>query len=214
MLTNYRRQAHTGPACNKQNMTTIVCIAGGPSLLRADVALCERAGLVLMGINNAYQITDKLTYHYACDTKWWREHYPYTQAHTRKFSLKSKKKDEGHSGVEQMQRGQRDVVSHKWPILGTGGNSGFQALNLAYLLGYKTIILLGYDMQEQDGQTHWHPDHDFKGATNPAQSTFRTWIKTYNKIAPELASVGVHVLNATRRTALDAFPCVKLEDVL
>ncbi len=195
-------------------METVVCIASGPSLTRADVALCEQAGLPLLGINNAYQITNKLTYHYACDTKFWRAHWDHLHPGPARFSLKGNNKDQGYPGVKQMQRGQREQLSHKWPILGTGGNSGFQAINLAYLLGYKTIILLGYDMQERNGQAHWHPDHSFKGSTNPAQGTFRNWIRIYNKVAPELASVGVNVLNATRQTALECFQKVTLEDVL
>jgi len=192
---------------------TIVCIASGPSLTRDDVARCERAGLTLMGVNNAYQITDRLTYHYACDTKYWNYHYPYTQAHTRKFSLRSKQKDEGHPGVEQMQRGQREALSHKWPVLGTGGNGGFQAVNLAYLLGYKTIILLGYDITDSGG-SHWHPDHTFPDSTNPVNRTFDSWIRAFSKIAPVLQSVGIEVLNASRHTALGCFKKVALVDVV
>jgi len=191
---------------------TIVCIASGPSLTRDDVARCERAGLTLSGVNNAYQITNKLTYHHACDTKYWNYHYPYTQAHTRKFSLKASQKDEGHPGVEQMQRGQREAISHKWPVLGTGGNGGFQLVNLVYLLSYKTIILLGYDMTVTNG-SHWHPDHEFSGATNPSNRTFDSWIHAFDKVAPALSSVGVEVLNASRHTALKCYKKVDLEDV-
>ncbi|HCZ48509.1 MAG TPA: hypothetical protein DCZ11_05850, partial [Gammaproteobacteria bacterium] len=36
-----------------------------------------------------------------------------------------------------------------------GGNSGYQALNLAVLLGAERVILLGYDMHGG----HWHGRH-------------------------------------------------------
>lgn len=113
-----------------------------------------------------------------------------------------------------MERGQREAISYKWPVLGTGGNSGFQAVNLAYLLGYTRIILLGYDMQLTGGQTHWHGDHDFEGATNPVKNTFKGWIPAFNKVAQELKSVGVEVINASRKTALECFPRVSLEEAL
>jgi len=213
MLRHYRTQALSGPIHNKNARDVVVCIAGGPSLTKTDISLCEQSSYPLLGINNAYQITDRLTYHYACDTKWWQHHYPYTQAHTRKFSLNGKQKDEGYPGVEQMKRGGREALSHEWPILGTGGNSGFQAVNLAYLLGYKTIILLGYDLSDSGG-THWHPDHNFSGSTNPSKGTFGSWIRAFNKVAPELKKANVEVLNATRSTALKCFPLVKLEGVL
>jgi len=192
---------------------TIVCIASGPSLTRDDVALVERAGHPILGINNAYQVCDKLTYHYACDQSWWHRHYPYTQARTRKFCTEERTNAPAPSEVEQMKRGHTECFSHKWPILCTGKNGGFQALNLAYLLGYGRIILLGYDMQGTSGSLHWHEDHAFQGAKNPKEGTFKEWRRIFNKMASEILSV-VEVLNATRQTALECFPKIKLEEVL
>lgn len=209
-------------------MNKIVCIAGGPSLTKSDVELCEMSGVPLLGINNAYLITDKLKYHYACDTKWWEWAYstgkgapPYPpQEHTRKFSLnnsgrpKKRGPDHGWPGVTQMRMGERQGLSRKWPVLCWGGNSGYQAINLAYLLGYKQIILLGYDMQEINGKSHWHRDHRFYKATNPAGAVFKTWICDFKALAKALTGTGVTVINASRKTALDAFPLVRLEDAL
>lgn len=193
----------------------IVCIASGPSLTREDVVLCESAGVDLAGINNAYQMTDQLKIHYACDTKWWRVHYPYTQAGSFKYSLKAKDKDEGHPGVTQMERGERAGLSHKWPVLNTGGNSGYQAINLLYLLGYKTIVLLGYDMQNTQGQAHWHKDHHFAGSTNPVNNTFSGWRRDFEKMARKVDKIkNLQVINATRITALKCFPQMSLEDAL
>ncbi len=46
--------------------------------------------------------------------------------------------------------------------LGTGNNSGFGALNLAYVLGAEPIYLLGYDMAiAPGGKSHWHAGHPF-----------------------------------------------------
>ena len=38
----------------------------------------------------------------------------------------------------------------------TGYNSGFCAFQLAFLLGYKRIHLLGFDLCEKDSRTHYH----------------------------------------------------------
>ncbi|HDY5476679.1 TPA: hypothetical protein RQ695_006640, partial [Pseudomonas aeruginosa] len=38
-------------------------------------------------------------------------------------------------------------------------NSGGGAVSLAIARGAKRIILLGYDMQKTNGQSHWHGDH-------------------------------------------------------
>ena len=210
----YKTQAFTGPTHSKQKKDVAVCIAGGPSLTKEDVWLVEQSGHIIFGINNAYQITDKLTYHYACDTKWWRNHYVQTHAHTYKYSLKKDKGDEGYKDVRQMERGHRNCLSSEWPILCTGGNSGYQVVNLAYLLGYTKIILLGYDMQNTNGRCHWHGNHQFCGSTNPAKNTFKKWREDFNKMANIIEKMDLQVINSTRKTALECFPKVPLEEVL
>ena len=209
-------------------MKTIIIIASGPSLTRSDVERVEGAGIHIMGINNAYQITDKLKYHYACDTKWWRWAYsngkgapPFPpQEHTEKYSLndegrpKTRGKDDGWPGVYQMKMGNRQGLSKEWPILCWGGNSGYQAINLAYLLGYERILLLGYDMKERNGNSHWHRDHNFQGSTNPCAGTFSGWLRDFKTLAEAIRHTGVKVINCTRDTALHCFPEMKLEEAL
>lgn len=193
-------------------MSTIILIAGGPSLTRADVALCEQSGHPLLGINNAYQITDKLSIHYACDTKWWRKHWNQIYKGPDRYSLKKNDKDAGVTGVTQMENDGTYGISHQWPKLRTGQNSGYQAINLAYLLGYKTLILLGYDMQETGGEVHWHGLH--QGLMNPSDTQFSRWRENFIVLAHELRDRGLEVINATRQTALECFPRADLEKLL
>lgn len=188
-------------------MDTIVIIASGPSLTRSDVALCEQAGYPLLGINNAYQMTDKLSIHYACEKKWWNKHYDFTPD-CHKFSLEQTQ----FPDVKALQNDGIYGLSHEWPRIRTGQNGGYQAINLAYLFGYKTLILLGYDMQETNGQVHWHELH--AGLNNPGRHNFIMWRNNFNLLAQELESVSIEILNATRQTALECFQCVTLEDVL
>ena len=176
-------------------------------MTRADIAMCEQAGLPLAGINNAYQITDKLKYLYACDSKWWLAHYPYAKAHW-KYSLQKTP----YFDVWQMENDGQLGLATEWPKIRTGQNSGYQAINLAYLLGYTTIILLGYDMQPINGKLHWHEDH--KNMNNPNKNNLQEWCSNFESIAQELESRGVTVLNASRQTALECFQRVTLEDVL
>lgn len=209
-------QAFTGPALNKDlKKKSVVIIAGGPSLTREDVELAEKSGCAIIGINNAYQMTDKLDILYGCDSKWWQHHLSWVPGNVDKYSLKKDKKDEGVGGVKQMERGGRKGLSRVWPVLNTGGNSGYQAINLAYLLGYKTIILLGYDMQNTGGQTHWHGDHNFGGSTNPVRNTFDNWRKDFRELGKAIKEINdVEIINATRQTALKCFPQMSLEDAL
>jgi hypothetical protein len=191
-------------------LNPLVVIASGPSLTRADVARVEAADVDIMGINLAYTICG-LVYLYACDASFWKRHYgavkdlPY-----KKYRLE--KSETEFPGVEWLENDGTIGLSHEYPKIRTGQNGGYQALNLAYLLGYKKIILLGYDMQPgPNGELHWHEDHDTK---NPPPSMLEKWVKNFEQLAPLLKYAGVEVLNATRRTALTCFEKVKLTDVL
>jgi hypothetical protein len=91
-----------------------------------------------------------------------------------------------------------------------GQNSGYQAINVAVLLGARKILLLGYDMQRgEDGARHWHEDHKI-----PTPNFYPKFLKHFPTMIEPLAAAGVEVWNCTRRTALDAFPKVSLEDAL
>ncbi len=93
-----------------------------------------------------------------------------------------------------------------------GANGGYQAINLAYLLGAKKIILLGFDMKRGKGnKSHWHGDHP--GNLNK-EMPMKTWLDNFPKLADDLKVEGVEVINATRDTALECFKKVKIEDVL
>lgn len=86
-------------------------------------------------------------------------------------------------------------------VIGGGGNSAFQAINLAVQWGATRICLVGVDYCGN----HWHPDHP-AGLRNPNASQFRMWAKTLDAQAPLLASWGVEVLNLSPVSVLKAYP--------
>lgn len=88
-----------------------------------------------------------------------------------------------------------------------GGNSGYQALNLAVLLGCARVLLVGYDMKGD----HWHPPHE---AVNPGECEFARWRVNFETTIPDLERAGVEVLNCTPGSALECFPRANLEDCL
>jgi len=92
------------------------------------------------------------------------------------------------------------------------GNSGMQAINLAFFFGYRRIVLLGFDMGlGPNGERHHHPDHP---KPMVQAQTFDEWLHKSTRFATDLANAGCEVLNATTTTALHCWPRVKLEDVL
>lgn len=83
-----------------------------------------------------------------------------------------------------------------------GGNSGFQAVNLAYMLGAKTILLLGFDMFGE----HFFGKHPDK---LDVPSPFKTFIESFNTITKD-----VEIINCSRMTDLNCFPRMRIQSVL
>lgn len=94
-----------------------------------------------------------------------------------------------------------------------GGNSGFQALNLAVLLGARRVLLLGFDLGRRGGRRHWHGDHP-GDLNNPDETNFAWWRTAFAGAVPDLARAGVAVVNCTPGSALDCFPMAPLEAAL
>lgn len=102
-------------------------------------------------------------------------------------------------------------LSRRREHLHSGGHSGYQAINFAFLRGAARIVLLGYDMQCSGGRRHWHPDHP---APLKNTSNFAGRIRAMQQLAADLAAAGVECINCTRDTALPWFQRSTLERVL
>lgn len=92
-------------------------------------------------------------------------------------------------------------LSSKQGFIHGGGNSGYQGINLAHLLGATTILLLGFDMQ---GDSHWFGKHP--RTLNQCQD-FGTYAHRFNSIGPDYG-----VINCSRATALTCFPRMTIDE--
>jgi hypothetical protein len=100
-------------------------------------------------------------------------------------------------------------------IIHFGGNSGYQAMNLAFIFGITKMILLGFDMQRTHDKVHFfgrHPYHRLD-RDGPSEHTMTRWVQNFEIFARDLVSEGVEVINASRETALRCFPRQALEDI-
>lgn len=94
--------------------------------------------------------------------------------------------------------------------VGGGGNSGFQAINLAAQLGAASILLIGFDMSDRSG-VHWYGRNNWSQANNPDENGFRNWRGAMLRAAPVLKARGVEVIDCSLQGALHCFPKVALE---
>jgi hypothetical protein len=185
----------------------VLCIGGGPSLTREDVAFTRGRVDATVAINNAYQLAPWAEVLYAADAKWWRWHEGAPTFSGLKFCLTDNVKQ---FGVPVLQSTGERGLEPEPTGLRTGRESGYQAINLAVHLGATRILLLGYDMQRgPNGEHHWHPNH-------PEQfdAKFGDALHFYPSMLVPLTQLGVEVINCTRRSALETFPCARLQDVI
>lgn len=186
----------------------VVCIATGPSLTPDDVNYVK-GKLPVITINNACHLAPWADYHYACDLRWWRiyhdtvgtgECWTIDTKAAREFGLNLIK----HKGIGPGLCTVPGRIYH-------GGNSGYQAIGLAYVLGYNPIYLLGYDCQATNGKKHCHPDHPGR---LDCPHNYRRWRRRFNALAQDAKRLDVTLINCSRETAITDIPRANLCDVL
>jgi hypothetical protein len=106
---------------------------------------------------------------------------------------------------------QDQVLMRQAGVIGDGGNSGFQAVNLAAQFGIAEIWLVGFDMRLDKG-VHFHGRHP-RGLNNPSQHNLLRWRAAFMRAASTLAQLGITVINANRESHLTAFRFGDLGDL-
>lgn len=207
---------------------TAVILASGPSLSREQLEHVqrERWRLRVIAINNTGFAAPWADVLYACDDLWWMANrwgrdFPGLKVSHAENDMAGILAKEGvrllrlvtreprpHQG-----RGAAGGLSLDPGAIVSGKSSGYQAINLAVLLGAKRIVLLGYDMKSRaDGQHHHYPNAEArKGDCAPNYPQFLERMAT---LPPALAAAGVEVVNATPGSALTCFPMQPLAEAL
>ena len=186
---------------------TAVVIGGGPSLTAEAVAFVRDKAKVI-AVNDAYRLAPWAHVLYACDLKWWTWH-PEAVAFAGLKVTHSKIAAQDFAGLRWMPCDSRAPgLSTNAEKLHCGKNSGYQAVNLAYLLGARRIVLLGFDMRRINNAGHWFGEHPDR-----IRSSYGPWLKTFETVAAQCAELGLTIINATPGSALRCFPQQSIESV-
>lgn len=201
----------------------VVIIGGGPSVTREAVDAVRGKARVI-AINNSYLLAPWADVLYFADSVWWEWHskgvatagLSKEEVAQRFAEFKGQKVSIFGTGMRisdprvHMMRvsNQRRGLSKNPRELVTGGNSGYQSINLAWLAGADPILLLGYNMSFPQGRSHWHGGH-------PAKFDEQSYFEYAKKFASIPADLnGVRVINCTPGSKLEAFPRGELESIL
>jgi hypothetical protein len=208
---------------------TAVCIGAGPSVTPEDVAHVQawrdaargrgESAFVIV-VNTTFRLAMWADALFACDYRWFSWHWKgaINADGTRgpaardfaglKYALTLR--SGAYPGVQVLNNAGAHGISDDPTALYNGSNSGYQAINLAYLFGATTIVLLGYDMQtDAKRREHWHGDHP-----NRSQSPYDKFRRNFNRVAPLYKARHIRIVNASRATALTCFERVSLTAAL
>lgn len=109
-------------------------------------------------------------------------------------------------------KGKDRILDDEVCVVGDGGNSSFQAANLAVQFGIKRLLLVGVDMRLDHG-VHWHGRHPHF-LNNPSPVNIDRWRRIFDLNAPRFAELGVEVINCSPISALQAYPKMTLREAL
>ena len=193
--------------------STIVCVASGPSLTEDDLETVRRwrdeapANRRVIVVNATFRRAPWADALYFGDLPFWNH---YGAEVERTFTGELWTCCRQIDGAHLVDAADESGLSTRPGRIHRGGNSGYQAVNLAFMLGPPAlIVLLGYDMQlGPKGETHHHGRHS--GLSNPTAETLREWARRFIQLGADLRAQGVEVVNATRRTAITCFECAAL----
>ncbi len=191
---------------------TVVILASGPSLTIDQINAARRSGYTTMVVNTTYEKMLDASALYAGDFMWWKQKIADVRAkfhgklYTQDLTTSQRWPDVKRPFIGASREGLgRDAIY-------TNGNSGVQALNLTYLLGYRRAILLGFDMKlGPKGEKHHHADHPRPLVEG---QTFDEWLRKLQLVAQECKAVKFDVINATPGSAMKCFPMANWEKVL
>lgn len=219
---------------------TVFILAGGPSLRREvlgsipkryagfDGNTLRKFGKIIT-INDSWKLAPIGSVNYFCDDTWWTTQVsknpwapdPKTGMGFRSFHdqiykgfwVTSSQAFLDHPQIKVLKfTGERGL--EKDPSgLRHGSNSGYQAINLAYHLGAKKIVLLGYDMKCQGNRTHWHNEE--RPLANAFSSVLeKSMLPHFASLVEPLKEAGIEVVNANPNSVLDCWPKASLEEIL
>jgi hypothetical protein len=195
---------------------TAAILASGPSMTREQAEAVRHLKTIAVNNQGIDTMSDRKLVPafapwadilYAADAKWWKFNRSALEFAGRKVTIRTSQYDE----VYALKQSPELVYDPRPTHIVSGGNSSYQAVQIAAKLGAKRILLLGVDMTVHRNRLHWFGNHPHELHTVPL---FKSWIKAFGRMAPVLERMGVEVVNCSPITALECFRRAPLESAL
>jgi hypothetical protein len=190
---------------------SVIIVASGESAKKQNISLLKGKTKII-AIKKSFELVPFADAVYGCDGPWWRsvQFLPKFKGYKWAFEPTVCNSETGIVKVEIKDKLYDKLLFGQVGVVGSGGNSGFQALNLAVQFGAKRILLVGFDMQGE----HWYGRNNWDQAGNPSIWNFPRWVRAFNNAAPQLAERGIEVFNASQVSELKCFRKRSIEETM
>jgi len=185
-------------------------VAGGPSVDKKQINLLRGAPNIITVNDSFRKLNDDAAVCYGGDYQWWKEYHQLVKGCTAAQLWTGDAQAAKDFSLNHIQcRLDVQGLGTNWIV--HGGNSGLQALNLAYIWGAKIIILLGFDCKYgPKGERHHYPDHPKSFGANAEQ--IKHWQRHFESTAKAFKRTSTRVINCSPDSALTCFEKGDLHD--
>ena len=184
-------------------METTYIVGGGPSLKNFDWALLKNKNCI--AVNLAFRKIPNAKAIYFSDVRFWLWYSSELLAHG--STLYTGAKSIPHPSVIKYRFSGLKGLDTRPNKLKHGKSSGYAAINLAYHLGAKKIILLGFDLNDC---THWH-EEEYK--IRSKEKSIPIMLENFPFLVEPLKREGVEIINANPSSAIECFKKANIHDV-
>ena len=194
---------------------TVYIVGGGTSLRGFDFDQIRDKGL-LLGVNDGayYADADVL---FSLDASYARKRWSFVRDFQESWLALAPghvvRKEEGAEHVNIVERRRGNYLSEHSAYI-NGVNSGFGALNLAFLKRASKIVLLGFDMNtDEQGNIHFHDGYPWENDAKRTARYYHKWARPFEEAVHQLSKAGIEVINASPESRIEGFPKCRLEDL-
>jgi len=187
---------------------TAFILGGGPSLNDVNFDLIKEKRVI--GVNNAYLLGSWVDICWFGDSRWWGWHkeklseFPGLIVSCATSLVKN-----NYNFLKIVARGKPRGIEQKPNCVSWNRNSGISAINFAYHLGVKRVVLLGFDMRRIDNKTNWHDQHPC-----PDKNPYEMFLRVISSVQLDAQRLKLEIINATPGSAIKVFPTMRLEEVV
>ncbi len=187
---------------------TAFIIGGGPSVSEIDLSLLK--GRRVIAVNSSFTAAPWADFLFFADARWWLEYGARTKGFAGRIVTVSKALGDKRLLTLNKIKPPPGLATKPTQVA-MQRTSLHGAMNLAFHLGVKRIVLLGADMRAApDGRTHHHKPHKWK----VVKGCWDRQIEQLRMCANALAEKNVEVVNCSPVSRIEFWPKARLEDCL